>query len=377
MAAGTTRHEDLARLARTPLDPSLPTGLVLSGLGGPDSTDAVEPFLRNLFADPAVLPIPFPLNRLVGRLIVNRRLEAVKRRYREIGFGGGSPQLDWTVRQCEELERRLCGRGLRVNAAPAMSYWRPFPEDAVSDLLEAGAKQILAVPLYPQFAGATTGSAFRDLGAAVGKLAPGAALYAVPEWHLLPGYVAALADRIEPAVRGWAAAGLDPASCAVVCAAHSLPERFLRRGDPYLTQTRATVSALARLLDERLADLGGWWRDLPGGSRPLLAFQSKVGPVKWIGPELTAEVERLAAAGCRNLHVLPVSFTCEHIETLHELDIELAEDAARAGITGFSRGEALNLDGGWLDSLADHLAEAAFAAPAAQTGTGNRERADA
>jgi len=358
-------HEDLLRLSRTPLDPSLPTGLVLAGLGSPDSTDSVEPFLRNLFVDPAVLPIPYPLNRLVGAMIVRKRLAAVKERYLEIGYGGGSPQLDWTTRQCEELEGRLKGRGLDVVAAPAMSYWRPFPADAVSDLIDAGAKQILAVPLYPQFAGATTGSVLGALRSAVDSLAPGAAIYALPEWNLLPGYLAALADRVEPTVRLWAAEGLDPSSCALVCVAHSLPERFLRRGDPYLTQTRATVSALGNILDQRLADAGSWWKSLPGGSRPLLAFQSKVGPVKWIGPELTVEVRRLAAAGCRHLHVLPVSFTCEHIETLHELDIELAADAADAGITSFSRGEALNLDEGWLDSLAALLADVAFASPAA------------
>ena len=374
MGMKATRHEDLQRLSRSPLDPSVRTGLVFAGLGGPDGTASVEPFLRNLFRDPAVLPIPAPLNRLVGAMIVRKRLAAVQQRYLEMGCGGGSPQLDWTVRQCEDLEGRLAAGGLDVTAAPAMSYWHPFPAETVADLAEAGAKQILAVPAYPQFACATTGSALRDLRAAAARVMPGAALYVVPEWNLLPGYIGALADRAEAALRRWAAEGLDPAACAMVLTAHSLPERFIRAGDPYLSQTRATVQALNRELAGRLADLGDWWERLPGGPRPLLAFQSKVGPVKWIGPELTGEVERLAAAGCRSLYVLPISFTCEHIETLHELDIELAQDAAAAGVTRFERGAALNLDEGWLASLADHLARVAFAAPAGLSKASQGER---
>ncbi len=369
MVPRLTRHEDLQRLARHPLDPSLPTGLVFAGLGGPDGPDSVAPFLHNLFRDPAVLPIPAPFNRMVGWLIVRRRLEAVKQRYREIGHGGGSPQLEWAQRQCEALEERLRARGRSLRATPIMSYWHPFPGEGLAELLEGGARQILAVPAYPQFASATTGSVMGDLQRAVTRLAPGLAVYVLPEWHLLPGYVRALADRAEPVLRRWHAEGRDPAECALLGTAHSLPERFLKRGDPYLSQTRATMAALNGELASRLgADLGDWWKRLPGGSRPLLAFQSKVGPVRWIGPELTAEAERLAASGCRRLCVLPLSFTCEHIETLHELDIELREETARAGVAEFVRPPALNLDAGWLDSLAEHLDVTAFAPAAVAAG---------
>jgi ferrochelatase len=144
--------------------------------------------------------------------------------------------------------------------------------------------------------------------------------------------------------------------------AHSLPQKLIDGGDPYLDQTRATLAAVHAAVAHELnaAGHGDWFAALPGGGEPLLAFQSRVGPIKWVGPEVTNEVKRLAAAGCRHLHLQPVSFTCEHIETLMELDVELKEDAARLGIDDFRRGAALNLDAGWLDSMAKELARTAF-----------------
>ena len=112
------------------------------------------------------------------------------------------------------------------------------------------------------------------------------------------------------------------------------------------------------------SDMAGhtdWLDRMPGGLEPLLAFQSRVGPVKWVGPDVPDEAVRLAVSGCRRIHIQPVSFTCEHIETLHELDIELMETVSKAGITEFSRGPALNLSETWLGSLSAHLLQSVFA----------------
>lgn len=345
---------------RDRLDPVATTGLILCGMGGPDGPDSVAPFLRNLFRDPAVLPLPSLVGRLVGSLIVRRRLNKVRQRYASLGHGGGSPQLDWTRRQCRLLEQQLSLRGMVVVVQPAMRYWHPFPHETVSDMLAQGVRQFIVIPTYPQFSSATTGTTLAAVCEAVRATAPRAALNCLVDWHLLPGYLTALADRVEPVLRDWLAAGALPEQCAMLPVAHSLPARFIKRKDPYLKQTRATVEALRGLLAARLMDHSAWWSALPGGGQPLLAFQSKVGPVRWLEPDSVAETIRLARDGCRRLLVLPVSFTCEHIETLHELDIQLAAVAREAGCAEFVRSAALNLDETWLSSLADHVATRAF-----------------
>ncbi len=148
----------------------------------------------------------------------------------------------------------------------------------------------------------------------------------------------------------------DPAKCALVFTAHSLPERFHRHGDAYVRQTRATVAVVHRRLARRwtLTDLAA------GGTEPLLVFQSKVGPVKWTGPPTEETCLDLARRGVEHLAVVPVSFNCEHIETIDELDRELADEVHEAGVATFQRTPALNLDRGWLQSLAGRLAFRAF-----------------
>lgn len=345
------------------LDPAAPTGLILCGMGGPDGPEAVQPFLRNLFSDPRIIPIPRLVAPLAARLIAWRRTPAVRERYGQIGHGGGSPQLATTLAQARRLAELAAQRGRTWLPGAAMRYWHPFPADTVRELRAAGAAQYIVVPTYPQFSDATNGSTIEFVLESLARRHPEAAVHVLSSWELLPGFTASLAGAAAPALRGWAEAGADPEACALLFVAHSLPEKFVTAGDPYLSQTRATVASVHTQLRESLGDQAAWLDRMPGGPSPLLAFQSRVGPIKWLGPEVTAEMERLAAAGCRRLHVQPVSFTCEHIETLHELDIELKEDAGKAGVTHFSRGPALNLDEGWLTSLAEHLLRAAYPAP--------------
>jgi ferrochelatase len=346
----------------TDLDPAVTTGLLLCGMGGPDGPDAVEPFLRNLFADPAIFPVPRPIGPVLGRLIAKVRAPGVRRRYLSLSADGATAQLPTTRRQSEELARRLDARGRPTLPQVAMRYWRPYPAEAVGELLRSGARQFLVVPTYPQYSRATSGSTLDFVLAAIRRLAPAAAVHVVPAWGLQPGFVAALARPVTAGLTAWAARGYDPADCAWLSVAHSLPQKLIDRGDPYLDQTRATVAAVHATVARELAGggHGDWFAALPGGAEPLLAFQSRVGPIRWLGPRVGDEIARLAGAGCRHLHLQPVSFTCEHIETQLELDVELREAATRDGIADFRRGAALNLDPGWLDSLADDLACSAY-----------------
>ena len=342
------------------LDARRPTGLLYLGLGGPDGADSVAPFLTNLFADPLVLPLPTWLSRPLGKLIVRRRLNEVQARYQRLGFGGGSPQLDWCRKQAAELSQRLGRRGLAVHPAVAMRYWHPFTGEAIDEVRSQGAEQLLIVPTYPQYSAATTGSSLLELERVLTDTGWDPPRHVLREWPLLPGYVDLLASQATTVIDAWREAGKDPAATAMVFTAHSLPRRFLRHGDPYLRQSRATVRAVHHRLRESISDRA--WLDHmhDGGREPLLAFQSKVGPVKWVGPATDTTCCGLARAGVKHLLVVPVSFNCEHIETILELDDELGTAVRKLGVTDFARTPALNLDPGWLHSLADHLAGRAF-----------------
>lgn len=341
------------------LDPVRPTGLLLLGLGGPDGPDAVGPFLTNLFADPMVLSLPAWLSRPLGKLIVRRRVDEVREKYRRLGFGGGSPQLEWCEKQGAALGDRLGERGLTVTAAVAMRYWHPFTDEALAVVRRAGAEQLLVVPTYPQYSAATTGSSLLELDRVLAAERWDPPRHVLRDWPLLPGYVTLLARQARAVLAGWRDAGVDPERVALIYTAHSLPERFPRRGDAYVRQTRATVRAVHAELREDLA--GDWCDGLRVGGRELaLAFQSKVGPVKWIGPPTEETCVELARRGVTHLLVVPVSFNCEHIETIDELDNELAAAVRAAGVTVFARTPALNLESTWLDSLAARLAERAF-----------------
>ena len=345
------------------LDRARRTGLVLCGMGGPDGPDAVEPFLRNLFRDPQIFPVPPLLAPVLGWAIAKRRSPGVRERYRLVSPDSVTPQLATTRRQGELLAQRLRAAGLDVVPDIAMRYWRPFPEQAVAGLLAAGARQFVVVPMYPQFSAATNGSTLDFVLASLRRLAPEAPVHVVADWHLLDGFLAALAAPATARLLDWARQGAAAGESALVYVAHSLPYSFIRRGDCYEERTQATVVAVHARVSAALRAAGhGDWQAglLAGGRAPLVTYQSRVGPVRWLEPNVEAETRRLAASGCRRLFVQPVSFTCEHIETLLELDLELKETAEQAGVREFARGAALDDNATWLDSLAGRLRAGVF-----------------
>jgi ferrochelatase len=354
----------IAQYERGPLDPAKKTGLILCGMGGPDGPDAVEPFLRNLFADPEIFPLPKLIAGFLGRRIARKRAPKVRRSYALVSKDCVTPQLELTWRQAERVAADLSAAGRPTLPGMAMRYWHPFPVEGIAELLAAGAEQFLVVPTYPQFSWSTNGSTIDFVLAGLAQTAPGAPVHVIADWHLLDGYLQALARPVIRNLAAWAAAETEPHQTGLFYVAHSMPESVIRKGDPYLVRTLETVAAVHALVVAALqrAGHGAWLADLmAGGPEAKLVFQSKVGPIKWLGPEIAAETPRLAALGLRRLFVQPISFTCEHIETMLELGIELKETAHTAGITDFRRGPALNLSPVWLDSLTDLLARQAFA----------------
>ncbi len=303
--------------------------VVLLNLGGPDGPDDVRPFLFNLFNDPAIIAAPTPIRWALAMLISATRASAARNNYAKMG--GGSPLLAETERQAAALKTALDVSGADdvFRVFVGMSYWSPFVADAARAVKDWGADEVVLLPLYPQFSTSTTGSSLAAWRAAKGPKARVPCCY--PTQDL---FVAAHARRVRET---WEAAG-RPANARVLFSAHGLPQRTIDRGDPYQWQIERTVESVGRLLPE-----------LPDRE---ICYQSRVGPLKWIGPSTQDAIARAAQDG-KSVILTPIAFVSEHIETLVELDEEYAELAAELGVSGFHRAPALGLAAEFIDGLAE------------------------
>jgi ferrochelatase len=326
--------------------PGEPLGIILLNLGGPDSPAAVEPFLRNLFADPDVIQFP-PVVRLLqplfARMVAKRRGPHARAAYEQIG--GRSPIAEESAAQSAAVAAELERRGVRAHGVVAMGCWHPFSDEAVARLAALGVRRAVAVPLFPHYSRTTTGSSFIALDRAVKKAGGGLEVARVDHYPAEPGYLDAVVDRIRAAA---AAVPLEAReNVPVVFSAHGLPEAYIQRGDPYLDEIRMTVAAVT-------ARLGL-------GARARLCFQSRVGPQRWLSPTTEDTLSAVAAEGHRAVVVVPIAFTGEHIETLQEIDILYKEHAAKAGIASFARARTVGCHPAFIGTLADLAQEAARA----------------
>jgi ferrochelatase len=319
----------------------LTTGIVFLNLGGPPTLRDVTPFLTRLFTDREIIRLPGGRagQAFLGRAIALARTPSVRKNYARIG--GGSPILRWTTAQAEGVVARLRAEGHAVEYAIAMRYAEPTSDDAVARLRAHGCDRVLTFTLYPHHSVATTGSSVNDFLRALSRAAWDVPVDRIDEWYDDPGYVDALAARVR------AARAMLPAASAptLLVSAHGLPEHFIRDGDRYCTHIAATIDGVRARVPEMPVALG---------------YQSRVGPVRWIGPTTEQTIARLARDGVRDVVVLPVSFVSDHIEILYEIDMLYAEHARRAGIVRFVRTESLNDYPPFLDALA-RLARARLA----------------
>ena len=306
------------------------TAVLLLQMGGPDSLDAVEPFLYNLFSDRDIIKIgPAFLQPFIARMIVKRRAPKSAANYRQIG--GKSPLRALTEQQAAELEKVL---GDRYRCFVAMRYWKPFTDEALDAIRMEGIQRIIALSLYPHFSRATSGSSFNELERRLSGSKTRPEVSCIRQFYDHPLYIQALAEKIEQGLSGFP----DRSRVQIFFSAHSLPQSFIDEGDPYLDHIQATV----RLTMERFE-----------GIAHHLAFQSRAGPVKWLEPSTQDKLKELAALGHKQVLVVPLSFVSDHIETLHEIDIEYREEAHKLGITDFRRMESLNSSPTFIRCLAE------------------------
>jgi ferrochelatase len=322
--------------------------IILFNLGGPDKQGAVRPFLFNLFNDKAIIGLPQPFRFLLAKLISGSREQLAKANYALMG--GGSPILPETVKQADALDAAIAKRVSNVTfkCFPAMRYWDPFTKDVAKAVETWGATDVILLPLYPQFSTTTTGSSLKAWREA--SSLPASTICCYPAGAQ---FAQAHADAI---LKTWREAGSPPRP-RLLFSAHGLPQRVVDRGDPYQWQVEQGVAAV--------------WKLLPSDWEMRICYQSRVGPMKWIGPSTEEEIRNAGADGV-GLIVSPIAFVSEHVETLVELDIEYGHLAKSQQLPFYLRTPALGADPRFIDALAD-LVERALAAPGkVQSETGGR-----
>ncbi|MBI4687816.1 MAG: ferrochelatase [Nitrospirae bacterium] len=340
------------------------TGVILLNLGGPDSLDAVRPFLYNLFSDREIIKLgPSFLQKPLAWLISALRSKKSAKMYSLIG--GKSPLLEITTAQAKALEEALNqntehrtqstenpplppfdkgGMGGFFNSSLyfkvyiGMRYWHPFIEDTVNRMISDGIKHIVVLSLYPHYSKTTTGSAVSEFKRAVEKFKVQSSKFKVQyieQWYDFPPYIEAVAGLISKGL-----AEFDSKDVDILYSAHSLPESFINKGDPYLEHIKATISAVNSSLVTRHSLLGNWH----------LSFQSKTGPVKWLEPATGETIIRLANEGRKNILIVPISFVSDSVETSYEIDILYKGLAERHGINLRSCG-CLNVSEKFIEAM--------------------------
>ena len=307
-------------------------GVVLFQLGGPETLEAIEPFLYNLFCDPDIIDFPFARigRKPLAKLISSTRAKKVQHHYAVIG--GGSPIRKFTEQQAQALETKLTQAGLDARCFVAMRYWHPLAAETIERLRTAACDEVVVLPLYPQYSTTTTGSSLNEWQRRFRDDIP---VHVVKAFYRNEFYLAAVAEKIEEALARFP----EPGRAEIVFSAHSVPVAVIDKGDPYQEQIEETV--------ELVMQRGGWrnqWR---------LCYQSKVGASRWLQPSLHNALRDLAAERIKDVCVVPISFVSDHVETLGEINHHARGEATALGIERFEMTSGLNDSPTFIAALAE------------------------
>lgn len=329
--------------------------VVLFNLGGPDEPDAVRPFLFNLFNDPAIIALPTIVRWPLAKLISGKRAPVAREIYANLG--GGSPLLPNTQAQANALELELAGTlgaGTAVKVFIAMRYWHPMSDETARAVAGFEPDEIVLLPLYPQYSCTTSGSSIKEWRRAAGKAGLAVPTKTVCCYPRDDGFVAEVARLVAEALTGEALTGEAltgggrNGETRILFSAHGLPKKVVEAGDPYQWQVEESVAAVLEKLAQR--------SDLPGFD-PIVCYQSRVGPLEWIGPSTEDEIERAGKDG-KPLLVVPIAFVSEHSETLVELDIEYGELAEKCGVPTYVRVKTVDAGRDFVTGLANAVVAA-------------------
>ena len=308
-------------------------GIVLFNLGGPDKLSSVKPFLFNLFNDPAIISAPFLIRYFLAKLISSKREKTAQKIYSFIG--GKSPILEQTINQANMLEKKLKEEKEIYRVFISMRYWHPFMKETLKKIRAWGPDKVILLPLYPQFSSTTSGSSLSEWKKEVRYnkyKVPTKIICCYPKnKHFILSHVKEIQKTLKKISKK------NQNKIKLLFSAHGLPEKIIKRGDPYQMQIENSVDAI-----------------ITNMSRPELnysiCYQSKVGPLKWIGPSTESEI--IKAAKKKQIIVLvPIAFVSEHSETLVELDIEYKEIAQEQGCIEYYRVPALGINKDFINAM--------------------------
>ena len=316
-------------------------GVVLLNLGGPDSIEAVEPFLFNLFSDPDIIDFPFSFlfRKRLAKIISTRRSPGVIKQYEEIG--GKSPIRQLTEQQAGLLEEELNRRGIDAKVYVAMRYWKPSTEEVLDALERVGISRVVLLPLYPQYSKATTLSSMKEWEKQVAIRGAKLNGELIESYFDFPPYIDAFVERVEQGLQRFPEEIRDNVN--ILFSAHGTPMKLVRQGDPYSQHIAKTI--------ELIMARGGF------AQTHHLCYQSKVGPLKWLEPSTPDTIHKLAGEGVKDMLLVPVAFASDHLETLFELGIEYRRQAKEAGVRQYEVTEGLNDSPKFIDALAQLVSE--------------------
>lgn len=309
--------------------------VVLLNLGGPDSLDAVQPFLENLFNDPDIFKLPF--QKSLARYISKKRAPKVRKEYELIG--GKSPINDWTEKQRSMLENKLRNSENQIDVLVAMRYWKPLTHEVVTKVETGNYDKVIMLPLYPHFSVSTTGSSINEWKRFY-KGDESKVIY-INSYQTHPLYLKAINERIDETLFRFPEGVRKDVQ--LVFSAHGTPVSYVKKGDPYSFQIKETIEGVMKLRNY--------------SPHHHLCFQSKVGPAKWLEPATDKMIEELASKGRKHLLIIPVSFVSDHVETSFELDIEYRHVADKAGIENYIVMTGLNDSQSFIDALYEIVSE--------------------
>ncbi|GAA5804261.1 ferrochelatase [Helicostylum pulchrum] len=319
-----------------------PTAVLLTNMGGPKTLDDVYNFLHNLFSDRDLMQLPF--QKYASKYIATRRTPQIKEQYQAIG--GGSPILSWTRKQGEAMEKLL--DQISPETAPhkhyiAFRYVEPYTNTALKQMKKDKVERAIVFTQYPQYSCSTTGSSLNELHRGITEMGMDKDIKwsIIDRWATHPGFIDATAKKIEAKLSEYTPE--ERKEAIIMFSAHSLPMSVVNRGDPYPAEVASTVDHVMKRLNNAFP-----YR---------LCWQSQVGPSAWLGPQTADAIKGFAKAGRKNVVVVPIAFTSDHIETLYELDQEYAVEAKEVGLTGWKRVDALNDDKTFTDAMAHIVKE--------------------